>query len=137
VNRRIREKAGDSLPDRGGGGSARVVPGHSGRDRAAEIGNHNVRMNADDIKTPQNTEEVSSHPGKKVIGAKKGIGTPLCQRKAEGGVAKRLANLWRRNRFKKNAHACRGQEIKWEIPVNMQTVGAPRMTNGFDSRCSG
>ena len=33
-------------------------------------------------------------------------------------MAKRLANLWKRNKVKKKAHAGRGQEIKWEIPAN-------------------
>src|ERR1035437_5373250 len=34
----------DRLPDGGGGGSARVVPGYTGRDWTAEIGNRDVRM---------------------------------------------------------------------------------------------
>src|SRR5450759_4930992 len=34
----------DRLPDGGGGGAARVVPGHSRRDWAAEIGNGVIRM---------------------------------------------------------------------------------------------
>jgi hypothetical protein len=55
----------DNLPDGGSGGPARVVPGHSGRDWAAEIGNRDVRMKADRVKTKETTEEVSSHPGEK------------------------------------------------------------------------
>src|SRR5271154_2064556 len=53
----------DRLPDGGGGCAARVVPGHSGKDWAAEIGNCDVRMKADHVKTTATTEEVSSHPG--------------------------------------------------------------------------
>ena len=34
----------DRLPDGGGGGAARVVPGHSGRDWAAEIARSGIRM---------------------------------------------------------------------------------------------
>ncbi len=51
----------DNLPDGGSGGPARVVPGHSGRDWAAAIGNRDVRMKAERVKTPETTEEVSSH----------------------------------------------------------------------------
>jgi hypothetical protein len=40
----------------------------------------------------------------------------LCQRKTDGGLEKRFANLWRRNKVRKKARAGRGQEIKWEIP---------------------
>jgi hypothetical protein len=53
----------DCLPDGGSGGAERVVPGHSGKDWAAEIGNCDVRMKADHVKTTATTEEVSSHPG--------------------------------------------------------------------------
>jgi hypothetical protein len=121
-------------------------------------------MKAEHVKTPQNTEEVSSHPGKKGIGAKKAIGIPPVSEKnrgrtgkkackfgrrednhetgknqfiyamniksngksrinpstfeTEGGQEKRLANLWRRNRIKKNAHAVRGQESNGTSQVN-------------------
>ena len=34
----------DNLPDGGSGGSARVIPGHSGRDWAAEIASRSTRM---------------------------------------------------------------------------------------------
>jgi uncharacterized repeat protein (TIGR03803 family) len=40
----------------------------------------------------------------------KGIGPPLCRRKTEGRIGKRLANTWRRRRIAKKAHAVRGQE---------------------------
>jgi len=55
----------DRLPDGGSGGSARVVPDHFGTNWAAEIGNRDVRMKADHVKTTATTEEVSSHPGEK------------------------------------------------------------------------
>ena len=55
----------DNLPDGGSGGAARVVPGHSGKDWAAEMGNRDVRMKADRGKTTATTEAVSSHPGEK------------------------------------------------------------------------
>jgi hypothetical protein len=54
---------------------------------------------------------------KKGFGSQKGIETPLCQRKTEGGLETGLANLWNRKKITKKAHAGRGQEIKWEIPV--------------------
>ena len=112
----------DSLPDGGSGGSTRVVPGHSGRDWAAEIGNRDVRMKAEHVKTPETTEEVSSHPGEKgVESQKKASKHPLCQRKTEGGLEKGLVNLWSRQKIMKKAHAGRGQDTKWEIP-NKATV---------------
>jgi hypothetical protein len=40
---------------------------------------------------------------------------PSARGKAENGLAKRLANLWRRANMKKEARAVRGQEVKWEI----------------------
>jgi hypothetical protein len=45
------------------GGTERVVPDHFGTDWAAEIGNRDVRMKADHVKTTASTEAVSSHPG--------------------------------------------------------------------------
>jgi hypothetical protein len=42
---------------------------------------------------------------------------PLCLRKTEGGPEKGLVNLWSRKKIAKKAHAGRGQETKWEIPV--------------------
>jgi hypothetical protein len=66
----------DRLPDGGSGGSASVVPDHFGTDWAAEIGNRDVRMKADHVKTTATTGEVSSHPGDKGIGAKNGVETP-------------------------------------------------------------
>jgi hypothetical protein len=49
-------------------------------------------MKAEHVKTPQNTEEVSSHPGKKGNGAKKGTETPPMPEKNRTNRAKRLAN---------------------------------------------
>jgi hypothetical protein len=51
----------------------------------------------------------------KGIGAEKGIGTPCAREKRRADWKKVLANLWRRKRITKKAHAGRGQEIKWEI----------------------
>src|ERR1019366_7654210 len=45
----------DRLPDGGGGGAARVVPGHSGKDWAAEIGNRDVRMKEETQPSQGNT----------------------------------------------------------------------------------
>jgi hypothetical protein len=42
--------------------------------------------------------------------------TPPVLKGNRGELGKRLANLWRRHKVKKNAHAGRGQEIKWGIP---------------------
>jgi hypothetical protein len=39
------------------------------------------------------------------------------QRKAEGGLEKGLATLWSRKKNTKKAHAGRGPEAKWEIPM--------------------
>jgi hypothetical protein len=36
-----------------------------------------------------------------------------------GGLKKRLANLWSRKKITKKAHASRGLETKWEIPIKM------------------
>jgi hypothetical protein len=62
---------------------------------------------------------VSASGRKKVWEPKKASEPPLCQRKAEGGLENGLANLWRRKRITKRAHAVREQEIKWEIPVKL------------------
>jgi hypothetical protein len=37
----------------------------------------------------------------------------------EGGLKKRLASLLLKKKIMKDAHAGRGQEIKWEIPVDI------------------
>jgi hypothetical protein len=46
-------------------------------------------MKAEHVKTPQNTDEVSSHPGKKGIGAKNGNETPPAPEKNRGEPAKK------------------------------------------------
>ena len=63
LGRRLSPFPEDSLPDGGSGGSARVVPDHFGTDWTAEIGNRDVRMKAEHVKTTATTEAVSSHPG--------------------------------------------------------------------------
>jgi hypothetical protein len=40
---------------------------------------------------------------------------PLCLRKTGGGLQKGLANLWKRKKIAKKAHATRGREIKWAM----------------------
>src|SRR5208282_5709160 len=42
---------------------------------------------------------------------------PLCQRKTGYRLEKDLANLWSRKKITKKAHAGRGLETIWEIPV--------------------
>jgi hypothetical protein len=56
---------------------------------------------------------------KRVLETKKASEHPLCQRKAEGGLEKGLANLWSKRKIPKRAYAVRGQEIKWQIPSGM------------------
>ena len=51
----------DRLPNGESGGAARVVPIDFGTDWSAKIGNCDVRMKADGVKTASTTEEVSSH----------------------------------------------------------------------------
>ncbi|MGD0413327.1 MAG: hypothetical protein ABSC18_16670 [Verrucomicrobiota bacterium] len=68
-------------------------------------------------KTPENTEQVSSHPAEKALGRKKGIETPLCQRKTEGGLEKRVANFLNGRKITKKAHAGRAHESKWEYQL--------------------
>ena len=46
-------------------------------------------MKAEHVKTPQNTDEVSSHPGKKGIGAKNGNETPPAPEKNRGESGKK------------------------------------------------
>ncbi len=43
---------------------------------------------------------------------------PLCREKTDGGLEKRLANQRSASRIAKKPHVSRGQETKWEIPVN-------------------
>jgi hypothetical protein len=46
----------------------------------------------------------------------------LCQRKTEVVLENGLANLWSRKKIRKEAHAGRGQETKWEIPDYFMTI---------------
>jgi hypothetical protein len=73
-------------------------------------------MRAELVKTPETTEEMSSHPGETAFGRTKRHRNTLRQRKTENGLEKGLANLRSRKKITKKAHAGRGQEIKWEIP---------------------
>jgi hypothetical protein len=43
-----------------------------------------------------------------------------CSRQTEADWEKRFANLCRKLKVKKKAHAGRGQEIKWEIPIDIR-----------------
>jgi hypothetical protein len=99
-------------------GFARVVPGYSGTDWAAEIDNRDVRMKADHVKTRATTEEVSSHPGEKGHWSQKWHrNTPYAGEKPRGGLEKGFANLLQGKKITKKAHAGRGHETKWEIPI--------------------
>jgi hypothetical protein len=74
------------------------------------------------MKTKKTLEEVSSHPGEKWLWTPKSHRNFLCAGEEwmadrKKGQEKRLANLRTRTKVKKKAHAGRGQEIKWEIPV--------------------
>ena len=82
----------DGFSDGGSGGSGRVVPGHSGKDWAAEIGNGVIRMKEE---TQQSHGNTGNHGGgvfasgrKWALGAQKGIATPLCQENNRGGLEK-------------------------------------------------
>jgi hypothetical protein len=76
----------DSVPDGGGGGSARVVPGYSGTDWAAASDNRDVRMKGNHVKTTATTEKVSSH------GVEKCAERHKCQRRAPSARGKRRAD---------------------------------------------
>ena len=108
------------LPDGGSGSSARVVPDYFGTDWAVASGNRDVRMKADRIKTTATTEEVSSHPGENGHWRQKWRPEhPLAPGKKPMADWKILANRWSRRKIKKDAHAGRGQEAKWEIPAKI------------------
>ena len=62
----IRDSQKDRLSDGGSGSASRVVPDDFGTDWTAEIGNCDVRMKADHLKTTATTEVVSSHPGETI-----------------------------------------------------------------------
>jgi hypothetical protein len=56
------------------------------------------------------TTMLSWHPGEKWLWSQKASEHPLCTRKTTGELEIGLANLWRRKRITKKAHAGRGQE---------------------------
>jgi hypothetical protein len=63
------------------------------------------------------------------LGIQNGIGTRLCQRKAENGQEKGLANVCRRVKVKKKVHAGRGPEAEWEIPFYLvQSIIAEQLS---------
>jgi hypothetical protein len=77
----------------------------------------------------------------KVVSEKTRIGSAWAQmatkchpvpEKTEGGLEKRLkerlVNLWSRKKITKKAHAGRGPETKWEIPIDSET---PFSNNDF------
>jgi hypothetical protein len=118
IREQYTEFPADNLPDGGGGGPARVVPGYSGKDWAAEIGNGVIRMKEE---TQQSHENNGKHGGvfasgrKWASGAKNGIETALCQRITGTDWKKVLANQWNRQKITKKPHAGPGQETIWEM----------------------
>jgi hypothetical protein len=83
----------DRLPDGGGGGAATGVPDDFGTDWAAAIGNRDVRMKAEYVKTTATMEELCSHPGEKGHWSQKWVATLPAPEKTAGEPGKRLANL--------------------------------------------
>ena len=63
------------------------------------------------MKTPETTEEVSSHGVEKRAERHNWrTNRLLCQRKTEGGLEKGLANLWSRKKITKKAHVVVGKK---------------------------
>jgi hypothetical protein len=84
----------DRLPDGGSGGSASVVPDDFGTDWTAEIGNCDVRMNADHDKITATTEVVSSPPVETRHWSQRcRRNTSRADKKTGGGLANGLAKL--------------------------------------------
>jgi hypothetical protein len=52
-----------------------------------------------------------------------------CQKKSENGLGKTLVQLWSRKNIAKSAHAGRGQQPLWGIPVCMPSDIQPMTTN--------
>ena len=76
-------------------------------------------MKAEHVKTPQNTEEVSSHPGKKGNGAKKGTETPPMPEKNRTGRQKEHTVRRREDNHengRKQFIYAMNIKSKWEIP---------------------
>jgi hypothetical protein len=91
----------ERFPDGGSGGSASVVPGHSGKDWAAEIGNGVIRMKEETQPSQGNTGNTWQRGFH--LREKKGHGIPKWRqnasragKKPKAGWKKRLANPWSR-----------------------------------------
>jgi hypothetical protein len=76
--------------------------------------------------TQQSHGNIGNHGGgvfasgrKWAMGAKKGIETALCQKTTGTDWKKVIANRWNRKRITKKARVGRGQETKWEIPIQI------------------
>jgi hypothetical protein len=107
------------LPDGGGGGSARVVPSHSGRNWATEIGNGVIRMKKE---TQQLHGNIGNYGGGVFASERKWAWGPKMaskhlprRKKTTGGLENGLANPWKRKNITKKAHADRGLETIWEM----------------------
>ncbi len=88
----VRHYSEDHLSDGGGGGSASVVPVHSGRDWAAAIGSRVVRMKADHGKNTSQQRRKCLHLRlNRLAGAGKSVPNMARLRKTGFGCAKRLA----------------------------------------------
>jgi beta-glucanase (GH16 family) len=69
------------------------------------------------VRTSFRTVQVFTSGKKWALGAKKGIETALCQRINGTDWKKALATRWNRKKITKKAHASRGHETIWEIPM--------------------
>jgi hypothetical protein len=112
----------DNLPDGRGGGSARVVPGHSGRDWAVAIGSRVVRMKADHGKTLQNTEEVSSQPAEKGHWSQKWQRNTPTPEKNRGELGKKAYKSGRREDNHENS------KKQFIYAMNIKSNGKSRFT---------
>jgi hypothetical protein len=74
-------------------------------------------MKADHVITTVTTEAVSSHPGEKGHWSQNGGETPPVPENHRRGWEKVPANVWSRQRITIKAHAGRGLETIWEIPI--------------------
>jgi hypothetical protein len=78
-------------------------------------------MKAEHVKTPQNTDEVSSHPGKKGIGAKNGNETPPAPEKNRGEPGKKACKSGRREDNHENG------EKQFIYAMNIKSNGKSRV----------
>src|SRR5271168_2217579 len=91
------------LPDGGGGGAARVVPGDSGRDWAVAIGSRVVRMKADRGKnTSQQRRRCLHIREEKGIGTKNGNETPPAPEKNRGEPGKKACKCVEKGQYHEN-----------------------------------